>query len=207
MGQTRIADLVYTMGDWIAKFIYLHIIWLLFTLLGLVVFGIMPATAAMFSVMRKWLMKDDVKIFNHFLESYKAYFVEKNILGIVYFLVGLFLYYDFMISYTKIQWSFFHVIIWTVCVVYLIMLAFSMPIYVHFNLKKTNYLKQVFLIVILSPMEALSLLFVLIILFYLFLFIPVLFIFSGSTLIGFPIMWLGLRAFKKIEKKAKVILN
>ncbi|MGY0702716.1 DUF624 domain-containing protein [Bacillus subtilis] len=41
--------------EWIMRFAYTNLLWLFFTLLGLGVFGIMPATAALFAVMRKWI--------------------------------------------------------------------------------------------------------------------------------------------------------
>lgn len=203
----RFGDMFYKMGDWLAKLIYLHLIWLLFTLLGLIIFGFMPATVAMFSIMRKWIMKEDVPIFKYFLQTYKTCFVEKNILGGIYFLTGLILYLDFIISYTKIQWLPLHVVVWGLCILFALMIAFSFPVYAHLELNKVNYLKQTFLIVLSSPVEALLMFIIFIILFYVFLFIPIFFIFCGSTMIGFPIMWLGLRAFQKIEKKANAALD
>ncbi len=41
--------------EWITKIAYLNLLWLGFTLLGLIIFGIFPATAATFTVARKWV--------------------------------------------------------------------------------------------------------------------------------------------------------
>lgn len=46
-----------------------------FTLLGLGVFGIMPATAALFAVMRKWIQgQDNVPVLKTFWQEYKGEF-------------------------------------------------------------------------------------------------------------------------------------
>lgn len=205
--MNKIGNLVYKVGDNLAKFIYLHLIWLLFTIVGLVIFGIMPATAAMFSILRKWLRGEEIPIFKTFLRLYKSYFIKQNILGFIYMLAGLFLYVDFVVSYTKIQWLPLHVLIWIVCVFYIIVLAFSMPVFVNYELNIKDYLKQTLLIVLSSPLETLLIIVSILLLYYVFLLVPVLFIFSGSTIVALPLMWIALRAFKKIEEKARVNLN
>src|SRR5699024_8438852 len=45
----------YRFSVWTLRLAYVNFCWILFTLLGLVLFGFMPATAAMFSIVRKWI--------------------------------------------------------------------------------------------------------------------------------------------------------
>lgn len=204
MRSKKIARLIYDIGDWLAKIIMLHLIWLVFTLAGLIIFGLMPATAAMFTVLRKWLTKEEVPMFRTFLKAYQSSFKEKNFLGLIYVGLGLFLYTDFKISYMVIQSSFLHVLIWVICVFYLTMLAFSFPIYAHYNLKTIDYLKQTFLIILSSPIQIVLLFITFTILYALFYYLPVIFIFAGSTMIALPVMWLGLRLFNKFEENLEV---
>ncbi|MBO1911160.1 DUF624 domain-containing protein, partial [Microvirga sp. 3-52] len=49
------------------ELIYINILWILFTILGLGIFGIFPATVSMFTIVRKIIVKEEkFKIFNTF---------------------------------------------------------------------------------------------------------------------------------------------
>lgn len=57
---------------WVMRLAYLNLLWLLFTLAGLGVAGLMPATAAMFTVTREWVKGNpDASVFSVFLRAYK----------------------------------------------------------------------------------------------------------------------------------------
>src|SRR5699024_1406308 len=95
---------IYDIGNWLFKFMYLHLLWLGFTVLGLGLFGIWPATSAVFSVMQKWIEKDgDTNIFQNFKKIYKKEFKKSTILGLVIIAMGAFFYVDFVISKQIIQ--------------------------------------------------------------------------------------------------------
>ena len=52
---------------WVMRLAYLNVLWILFSLAGLVVFGLMPATAAMFTVAREWAKGNtDAPVFSVF---------------------------------------------------------------------------------------------------------------------------------------------
>lgn len=68
----------------IYRFIVLHLLWLGFTLIGLVVLGIFPATHALLEVMKE---PDDLTIgeyYRHFVKSYFGAFVKINQAGIIW---------------------------------------------------------------------------------------------------------------------------
>lgn len=82
-------------SEWIMRFGTLSLLWLSFTLSGLVVFGLMPATAAMFSVGRKWVDgEEDFSIFPMFLASFKRDFLKTNLLGLVLLSLALIIFVD-----------------------------------------------------------------------------------------------------------------
>src|SRR5690625_1995366 len=63
---------LYRICEVITKFAYVNILWFVFTLLSLIIFGFMPATVALFSVTRKWVMGDmDVPVFSTFWGTYR----------------------------------------------------------------------------------------------------------------------------------------
>ncbi|BDG36084.1 DUF624 domain-containing protein [Saccharococcus caldoxylosilyticus] len=47
---------LYRVCEWITRLACINILWMLFTLAGLIVFGIAPATVALFTIVRKWLV-------------------------------------------------------------------------------------------------------------------------------------------------------
>lgn len=88
--------------EWIMRFAYTNLLWLFFTLLGLGVFGIMPATAALFAVMRKWIQgQDNVPVLKTFWQEYKGEFFRSNLLGAVLALIGVIIYIDLAFHLSK----------------------------------------------------------------------------------------------------------
>src|SRR5699024_8866338 len=98
---------LYDMGNWVAKMMYLHILWVFFSLLGLVIFGVWPATVALFAITRKWVEEDiDIPILSNFVKVYRSQFLKANMVGLLVFSLGIFLAYDFYLSKEVLQ-SFF----------------------------------------------------------------------------------------------------
>lgn len=70
---------LYRTSEWIMRLVYLNLLWIAFSLLGIVLFGFFPATAAMFSVVRKWIMGEtDVRVFKEFWQTYRKEFWKSN---------------------------------------------------------------------------------------------------------------------------------
>jgi uncharacterized membrane protein YesL len=208
MPLNGLGKVLYKVGDLLAKAMYVHFLWVVFTLAGLAIFGVMPATAAVFSVIRKWLMKEnDVPVFRTFVDSYKSCFIETNLLGLFYLLLGLFLYFDLRILNIELHMNIIRIFVLIAVFLYILMGLFLLPVYVHFNLSKLNYIKQSFLIVFARPLESFLMLVSLVVSYYLFLYLPVVFIFAGSTIVSFPLMWIGMRSFRKIQIKQTAYLT
>lgn len=103
---------IFEIGKWLSKMMYLHLLWVIFSLMGLVVFGVMPATTAMFTVIRKWMEDDnDIPVFQTFLASYKTHFLKSNALGTFLVAIGIFLYIDMKISKQLVQSFYLHIIL------------------------------------------------------------------------------------------------
>ncbi|MFL6557407.1 MAG: YesL family protein, partial [Bacillus sp. (in: firmicutes)] len=79
---------LFTLTEWITKFAYVNFLWMGFSFLGLVIFGVSPATVAMFTIVRKWIIgEQDIPVFRTFWNTYKAEFLRSNGLGIVFVLL------------------------------------------------------------------------------------------------------------------------
>ena len=191
-------------GNWCARIIYLHLLWIVFTILGLVVFGAMPATTAVFYVIRKWVEEDmDAPIFENFYKSYKDHFVKSNILGLVLVGMGVFLYYDFSISKMEIGIPFLHFIIMVIGFLYFIMLLYFFPVFVRYEFKLFEYFKKPFQLALGRPLETFAMIISFVLLYYFFHIFPLFFVVAGIPLLAYPSMWFAHRAFSQIEAGAR----
>ncbi|MDM5196672.1 DUF624 domain-containing protein [Fictibacillus enclensis] len=67
--------------EWMTKLVCLNLVWIGFTLLGGIILGIMPATASLFYVCRKWLEgKGDEPLLPAFWQHYRQEFWSSQFL-------------------------------------------------------------------------------------------------------------------------------
>jgi len=122
------------MCTWIYRLLYVNLLWLLFTAAGLVLFGIFPATAAMFSLTKQWLEGEgDDRMFTMFAAKFKEYFKQANILGAIVLFAGMLLYVDFQFFLQAESTIFvvFRYTLLTIAFVYIIMLPYLFPLLVE----------------------------------------------------------------------------
>src|SRR5699024_12370739 len=87
---------IFDMGNWLFTLMYLHVLWVAFTLLGDIFLGFFPATAGVYTVTRQWVAGDpDVPIFRTFYDVYKSIFVQINSWGYVMAFIDSYLPYEF----------------------------------------------------------------------------------------------------------------
>src|SRR5699024_6720892 len=146
---------IFDMGNWLFKLMYLHVHWVDFTLLGVIVLGFFPATAGVYTITRKRVEGDpDVTIFRTFIDVCKSIFVQINGLRYVLSIVGAYITFDFMIS-TQMVWSFFiHVFCLLFSVLFILVLSYLFPVYVLYDLRLFLDVKQTFFIVVSRPLHA-----------------------------------------------------
>ncbi|MFA9557081.1 YesL family protein [Evansella sp. AB-rgal1] len=193
----------YRTCEWIWKLAYVNLLWLGFTLVGLVLFGFLPATVAMLTIMRKWLQSEDVPIFKTFVITYKNEFLKINALGVVFAVGAYILYFNYM--YLGTVTGLTHTVValgWYVALfVYSITLLFVIPAYVHLELKLFQYIKTALIVALVNPLSVITLFISFFLLFNLFHNVPGLIPFFGPSLIGFVIMWCGHMSFNRIDRK------
>lgn len=184
------------------QLIYLNFLWLLFTVIGLGFFGLFPATIALFTVLRNILTKDQVSIYSLFLETYKTEFFKTNGYAWITYAVISILAIDFYVVY-KIGGMLQLLVVPLIIVLYLVIstILFFFSVYVHFELSYWQYIKQAFLIGLVSPLTVLLLVFYLVALYGLFNLLPGAIPLFATSLFGYLCIKISLKAFKKIEKK------
>lgn len=201
--MTEATNRYYTIAIWVTRFAYLNLLWLLFTLVGLFFFGIMPSTVAMFAIIRKWNRdENEVSIFKTFWKIFRQEFVKVNRIGLILFLVGYLFSVKFQILGTQsalvYQMAQFSVVI--VLALIMIIFLYLFPIYVHFELKTMQYLKWALIIAIVHPILTVFLIVCIGVVGYvIFQVSPALIFFFGGSLVAYFITWGVSKTFSKYE--------
>lgn len=197
-------DKLYSIATWVFNVVYLNLLWILFSIIGLVFFGLFPATAAMFAIVRKWIIlgERDFNIFTIFWSFYRKDFLKLNGFALFFFIIGYFIYFNIsflVLNPNSFQFLYPGMIILTL--VYGMTLLYFFPVYVHFKLGFFQYIRQAFLLAVISPLEVIGVIVVAAILFAFIVWIPgIIPLFSGSAL-SICILYLSRRSFRRLTQK------
>ncbi|MCZ0704283.1 putative membrane protein YesL [Natronobacillus azotifigens] len=200
----------YRAMEWIWRFAYLNLLWLAFSLVGFVIFGLFPATAALFAVVRKWLIGDpDVSVFKTFFETYKKDFIKANGLGYLLLPVGYILLFNF--QYIGEANGIEHTILsigWVMSALLFITVAvFLFPVYVHYELPFFRNFKVALLLALSSPLTIASLILSVLLAYTLFYLVPGLIPVFLTSVFGWLFMWNATHAFRRLEQKKDQLDN
>lgn len=190
-------------GDWVLKLLILNILWVMFTLVGLIIFGFFPATVALFAVMRKLVMqRDDVPIFKLFWNTYKLEFVKSNLLGAIILPIGAILFVDLYIlrQLDPSMWNQLLIIIaFVLIVVYMAFSTYMFPVFVHYDSNLKGYIKYSIILVIGRPFHTMFMIVSIVCLMYLFWWIPGLIPVFGLSIFALLVQIIASMSLPKIE--------
>jgi uncharacterized membrane protein YesL len=189
---------LYELSEWITKMMYVNLLWILFTLMGVVIFGFFPATVAMFTVVREWLIGEkDIPVFKTFWGAYKQNFIQANLVGFILIVIGLILYVDLRFFQTSEQFilQLFSFLIFFALLIYFALLLYVFPVYVHFNFKTFEYIKYSFVMAIGRPLVTIMMIVGSALVLILLKYVPILLFFLGGGLMSFILMWIALKSF------------
>lgn len=202
----------YRISNWVTRFAWLNLLWLAFTFLGLILFGIMPATIAMFAVTRKWVQKDyDVPVFKTFFKHYKENFIKGNLFGLVIYILGyflsVFLKYTGLMSESSVYPILFGIFV-IAAFLYTMLVLYIAPVFVHYQLSFWQYIRYAVTIGAINVHYSICTLAFLGIIYYISLKIPgvtLFFSFSVSAYVAMFIINLGFRfLIKKRDKELEM---
>ena len=200
---------IYVFCDWIMKLAYLNVLWIIFSLMGMVVFGMAPATVSVFVLIRKWLQKESVPIFKTFYFNYKKEFLQSNKLFLLFILPAIALYLDFkllLVSSLLAQILLFLPLL-LVSISMMITVLYIFPVYVHYQLKTLEYVKQAFIIALLNIHHTVLFILAIALLSFMFTLFPGVFVFLGIPIIATMLMWGATKSFLRVERKQKTLIN
>ncbi len=190
--------------EWITKVAYLNMLWIAFSILGCIVIGVFPATAATFTVVRKWITGyPDVAIFKTFWRAFRDSLKGANIIGYILLVFGYILYLDFLfITISEND----HTLLLTIpflfiSILFTLTVMYVFPVYVYYDMKILQVLKSAFFIMILNPLST----FVMILGMFGILFVLWQFqglaIFFSLSILAIALMMPAHRPLKKIQEK------
>ncbi|WP_130860538.1 YesL family protein [Gracilibacillus phocaeensis] len=145
--------------EWAAKLAYLNILWILYSLAGLFVLGIGPATASLFTIMRDKLKgNDDYIIWRRFHDVYRQSFWRLNQLMIPIYVVGAFIYLDFLFvqalpSSFVIDYVVFPALL-LLTTLFILGSSYVFALYVYVEYPYGRHIKNAFLMVGLYPLSS-----------------------------------------------------
>ncbi|WP_078432971.1 YesL family protein [Metabacillus halosaccharovorans] len=187
----------------ILQLVYLNILWIAFTLLGLVLAGIGPATLALYTVIRQWIRgNSDIPIFSTFWKAYRSSFKEASVIGMIYLVIGWILYVDLL----YVQSFYLRALVIFVSFIYVVSLCYVFPIMVHYDWKSTIVKIKCSVLFGISYLQ-----YTLIMLLSLAFIYFILFMNSGALVVfgvsigNYVIMWMTNQVFIKVENQAVLL--
>ncbi|KMK75218.1 YesL family protein [Alkalihalobacillus pseudalcaliphilus] len=208
MQRSWVDSYFYIVSEWVMRLAFINLLWILFTMIGLFVFGFMPATIAMFALVRKMLLKEgDFPIFKTFFSVVKKEFLRANVVGLVFLLFGYMLIINFqflglLTGWMHMLFSFFLILIG---ILFIAVALLFIPLYVHVDLKAIQYYQLSLMIAFVNPHIIIFMVAGLVGVYYLFNLIPGLTLFFFGSVIASFIMWSAMLAYKRIQLKKEKI--
>lgn len=193
---------LYKIGEWVIRLIYVNLLWMLFTIFGLVVLGFMPSTVALFTTMRKWMKGEDFPVFTNYWHAFKTEFKKSNLIGLMLGILLFVLYWDYQIIMIG-EGTFFQLLTITflaVLFLILMMCLYIFPVMAQYELKIFVYFKNSLLFAFVSPLATLSMIIGLFFTGYLMSIVPGLIFFFGVSSIAFILMAAANMAFSKASR-------
>ncbi|NYE06429.1 putative membrane protein YesL [Bacillus niacini] len=115
----------------ILNLVYVNFLWILFTILGLGIFGIGPSTYALVSICRQWVRGQSLPIFKTYWKYYKESFRESVIISWIYLIGAIVLIVDL----NHVSNWYVRVALFVISFIYLVSLVYIFPIMAHYNWK------------------------------------------------------------------------
>ncbi|WP_339147499.1 MULTISPECIES: YesL family protein [unclassified Sutcliffiella] len=193
----------YSISQVIARLAYLNLLWIGFTLLGGIVFGIMPATIAVYAIIRKWRQgENDLPIVKAFWRFYKREFVKANLLGLVLAIFAYLLYLNLsLLEGGAVLFLILRYILLFSCILFFMMALMIFQVYVNYKLSFWQYFKSALLIGLTYPHFLLLMVVGMIILQYVFMLIPGIIPFFSISILAYMMTLVADIIFNKIDRK------
>ncbi|MFA9557872.1 YesL family protein [Evansella sp. AB-rgal1] len=189
---------------WLMKLAIYNVLWFLFTIIGLGIFGWAPATVALFSVIRKRLTTDkEFSDFKEFFYHYKKSFFQSNIIGILLLLGCISIFYSIssLLYLDQSMMILLGTIFFMISILFGIVAIFIFPVYTHYNTTFQNYIRYSLMIGLANLHYGLYIILILGLMLFLTNMFPGLLLFYTVSAPAYLMMQISLKIFNSIEEK------
>ncbi|MCK0471818.1 YesL family protein [Halalkalibacter sp. APA_J-10(15)] len=192
--------------NWIFKMAYLNGLWILFSLVGLVIFGFFPSTIAMLTICKKWLNgEEELPIFKTFMNVLKAEKLRGNLLGWILVSIGAVLYANFLVIQANVEsvsiifiFSFY-----LIAFLYIVTLTHVFPLYIHYKVPLLIIIKNAFIMSLSNIHFSGGMIISQSAIYYVMFSYPASALFFLGSVQAMIQMWLAVRSFHRIEMKVE----
>ncbi|GAE07926.1 hypothetical protein JCM10914_4174 [Paenibacillus sp. JCM 10914] len=166
-------------------------------------FVLFPATAALFTVVRKWVMGNpDVSVFKTFFSGYKENYKQSMIGGFVYTLLFVIMYVDYTVYMTQLDgFQLVGIVMLVLLIVLFVSLFNFFSMTVHYEMKTTQLLKNAVLLTLIRPFRVFSTLAGSAIVIYIGMQMPVLFVIFLFCIIALLAFFNFYATFTKMQEQ------
>lgn len=193
--------------SWLADMLHIQVLWIAYTIAGLVVGGFFPATFAMFAVMREMIHKSqDFSFHKKFKSEYRANFIKSNKLGYTLVIVAIALVFYFRMTINLDgSWAVLFVFLgYGAIILALLSLLYVPVVFAHFDLSISQILRHALIIMIASPVQSLANVVIVILFGVLTQELPALTPFISFAMFSYGITYFAYRAFNRLSERQKV---
>ncbi|MDZ7835078.1 MAG: DUF624 domain-containing protein [Alkalibacterium sp.] len=199
-------DLIMKGLDWLTTLAYLNLLWLGFSLLGLIFFGVGPATFAVHSLVKTKLRQGDLShVFDKFKTEFRNHLKDGNIYFWIMAAVTLFIYVDMRVVQALPQSPViqFFVIpaLLILSALVLVVATFTLGIYFEFGDSLMKSVKDGFWLSLISPVAGLVIVHAFLIGILIFAYVPALMLFYSLSFYAFITQWIMAKTFRRIKRK------
>ncbi|WP_404330145.1 YesL family protein [Mesobacillus maritimus] len=144
MKSQQIVNTLDRIFTWITRLVVINVLWILYTLIGLIVGGIFPATVSVLKIFRKWIMgEDEFSIWGTFKQEYRKEFIKSNVVGWILTMAGVILYLNYLVIKSMGDTNIvFLVAFYLLILFYLNLVIWSFPQLAHYNGKVKHFFKN-----------------------------------------------------------------
>ncbi|GGF24021.1 hypothetical protein GCM10010954_23620 [Halobacillus andaensis] len=203
MQAGRLLTGVLALCNWVTHFALLNLLWIGCTLLGGIIFGIAPSTAALFSISRKAARgESDYRLAKTFFQTFRKEFFRANGLALTLTVIGVVCFYDlhFFRQFEGGFYDFMSTVALVCCLTFLIVLMYIFPVFVHYDLNVFQTIKQALFIGFLKPSNLILMVITSLSTYYFFISFPGFIPIFGFTIFAHLNMWMALKCFENIEE-------
>lgn len=193
---------IYELFNRIYYLMKLNGLWLLFTILGGGLFGIIPATISLYACIRQQMRYGKE---THLFQIFKNYYIENFLrsmrFSLIFVVIALFLYGE-TILLANIGHSnlLLEITIKVTRLLIFLSVAMFFPIYVHFDVHGAKTIIQPILFLLICPLEIVYMILIFTVTSTVFAISPLLVIFIGISLPAYGMSGVMLKKFERIEK-------